>query len=223
MREEDKPREKALAYGMKSLTDRELMAILFGTGIKGKDVFALCNEILDDNKGHISRVAHMSANEFISRYKGIGPAKALTLLAGLELGVRAAADEAKVKAKKLCSSADAFEYMYRHLFNLDHEEFWILLLSRNLTPLREVRIGQGGLTFTAVDQKLIIREALLANASAIMLFHNHPSGQLAPSSQDVVLTRKIKDAAAFFDLHVTDHIIVGHNEFYSFHDEGNVL
>lgn len=220
MKKEELPREKALAHGMKVLTDAELMAILFGTGIQGKDVFALCNEILEDHKGHLSRVARMSAHEFMERYKGIGPAKALTLLAGLELGVRAAADDIGTKDQALSSSKAAFEYMHHNMYNLGHEEFWVLLLKNNLRPLRAFKAGQGGLSMTAVDVKIIVREALVSNSAAMMLFHNHPSGELRPSQQDTALTKKIVNAAALFDIRVLDHIVVGCNEYFSFHDEG---
>lgn len=214
------PREKALANGMKVLSDAELMAILFGTGIQGKDVFALCREILQEHEGHLSRVARMSAHEFMERYKGIGPAKALTLLAGLELGVRAAADELMSEDPKITGSRVAFEYMHHNMYNLDHEEFWVLLLKNNLRPLRAFKAGQGGLSMTAVDVKIVVREALVSNSTAMMLFHNHPSGELRPSSHDAALTKKIVNAAALFDIRVLDHIIIGRNEYFSFHDEG---
>ena len=216
------PREKAMALGMKALTDVELMAILFGTGIQGKDVLALCREILDDNRASLSRVASMSAAEFMDRYKGIGPAKALTLLAGLELGVRAAAEAVEKADEPIASAKQAYDYMNRYLAFLPHEEFWVLLLKNNLKPMRQFKVGQGGLTMTAVDPKIIVREALLSNSTAMMLFHNHPSGALKPSVPDETLTRKIISAAALFDIRVLDHIIIGHGEYYSFHDEGKL-
>ena len=220
--DDQRPREKALSMGMKALSDIELMAILFGTGIKGKGVMEMCREILDDNKGHISRVSNMSAHEFMQRYKGIGPAMALTLLAGLELGVRAAAESVKISEQAITSSKAAYDYMNSHLFNLDHEEFWVLLLKRNLKPLREFRVGQGGLSYTAVDPKIIIREALISNAGSMMLFHNHPSGALETSPQDIALTERIAKAAELFDMRVLDHLIIGHNNYYSFHDDGKL-
>lgn len=216
----EKPREKALREGMKALSDSELMAIVFGTGIQGKDVFSLCDEIVDDNKGHMSRIASLSAREFMERYKGIGPAKALTLLAGIELGVRAAADAAVDIKGRLTSSKAAFDYMYKHFYKLDHEQFWVLLLSNALRPLREIRVGQGGLTATVVDPKIIFKEAVMAGASAIMLFHNHPSGNLEASVQDRSLTSKIGECARLFDIRLLDHIICGNGQFYSFHDNG---
>lgn len=216
------PREKALQYGIKTLSDAELMAILFGTGIKGKGVVELCKDIIDFHNGHLSKIAHTSAREFMQMHKGIGPAKALTLLAGIELGIRAASDAVTINEHAISSSQRAFDYMHRHLYNLDHEEFWVLLLRNNLKPLREFKVGQGGLSATAVDPKIIIREALLSNAASLMIFHNHPSGALKPSSQDEALTQKIVAAAKLFDLRVLDHIIVGHHNYYSFNDEGRL-
>ncbi|MCM1066658.1 MAG: DNA repair protein RadC [Muribaculaceae bacterium] len=214
------PREKAMAHGMKALSAVELMAILFGTGVQGKDVMALCREILDDNRSSLSQVASMSAAEFMKRYKGIGPAKALTLLAGLELGVRAAAEAVECADEPINTAAKAFDYMNRYLAYLGHEEFWVLLLKNNLKPMRQFRVGQGGLAMTAVDPKIIVREALLSNSTAMMLFHNHPSGALSPSAQDEALTKKVVAAAALFDIRVLDHIIIGRGEYYSFHDQG---
>lgn len=217
------PREKALSAGMKSLSDAELMAIIFGTGIRGKNVMDMCREILDSHGGHLSKLARMSAKEVREAYKGIGDAKALTLLAGIELGVRAAADAVKLDEPKMLSSSTAFNYMNEYLYNLDHEEFWVLYLRNNLTPLKASCIGRGGLTATVVDPKVIVREALLLNSCAMMLFHNHPSGVLKPSIQDDSITRKIKDAAALFDMRVIDHLIIGNSAYYSYHDEGNIL
>jgi len=219
---EDRPREKALAQGIKSLTDAELMAIIFATGIKGKSVVQMCQEILNDNQGHISKVANMNVREFMQRYKGIGPAKALTMLAALELGSRSAADALKVENPPISSSAIAHRYMRPYLQGLDHEEFWLLLLKNNLTVIKPVRIGQGGITFTAVDVKIVMREALLAGASAMMLFHNHPSGNKNVSQQDKDLTKKICDAARLMDIRVLDHIIFCGDTYYSFNDQASM-
>ncbi len=216
------PREKALSLGMKALSDEELMAIVFGTGIKGKNVLELCAEILGSYGGHLSKIARMPAAEFIASHKGIGPAKALTLLAGIELGVRAASDAVKVEEPTINTSAKAFDYMHPKLYNLDHEEFWVLYLRHNLKPIKAFRVGQGGRDATVVDAKIVMSQALLCGASAMMLFHNHPSGSLTPSRQDIDLTRKLCEAARVLDLRVLDHIIVGFSDFRSMHDEGDM-
>jgi len=220
--EELRPREKALRLGLKALSNTELMALVFSTGIKGKGVMALCDDILNSYKWHLSSIASTSASDFIKANKGIGPAKAPTFLAGIELGMRAAADAITVERKQIGSSQMAYEYMKPHLSGLDHEQFWILLLNNSLLPVKEVCIGRGGLTMTAVDVKIVVREALLNNSSAMMLFHNHPSGTLRPSVQDEQLTRRIKDACDLLDIRVLDHIVVANHRYYSFHDEGKL-
>lgn len=220
MAEELRPREKALRHGIKSLTDAELMALIFATGIRGKGVVAMCSEILDDNRGHLSQIAEMDAPEFIERYKGIGPAKALTLLAALELGSRSVADSVRRSNEQIFSSEAAAKIMVPHLAYLDHEEFWILLLRHNLSPIRPIRIGQGGLTATVVDIKMLMRQIILAKASAVMLFHNHPSGTLKPSPQDRQLTQRITDACRLMDVRMLDHIIIAGGSHFSFHDNG---
>ncbi len=221
--DELRPREKALADGIRSLTDAELMAIIFSTGIKGKNIIDLCQEILDDNGQHISLVAKMNVREITERYRGIGPAKALTMLAALELGRRSGADSLLVEQVKITDSESAYRFMKPKLEGLPHEEFWILLLRQNCAPIRCVKVGQGGLTGTMVDVKVVLREALLASSPRIMLFHNHPSGNMNPSPQDIALTRKIAEAAGIVDISVLDHIIVGDGSYYSFHDQGNIL
>ena len=214
------PREKALALGIKSLRDAELMAILFGTGIQGKGVVALCDEILEDNKRHLSLLTSMRPDEVIARYKGVGLAKALTLLAALELGSRAAADAIAVSNRPIMNSEMAHEFMKSKLVGLDHEEFWILLMRQNHTVIRAYNVARGGFNATAVDIKVILSEVLMAKSPVMMLFHNHPSGALIPSAQDKALTQRIVSAAGLLDIRVVDHIIISHLGFYSFVDNG---
>ena len=139
MPNELKPREKAMTYGIKSLSDAELMALIFATGIKGKSVLQMCSDILADNGNHISKVAQIDVKEFIRRYKGIGEAKALTMLAALELGSRAAADALRMTDVKITGSDTAYQYIKHKFDGLDHEEFWVLLLKQNGAPIRPVR------------------------------------------------------------------------------------
>lgn len=219
---EERPREKAIAHGIKSLSDAELMAIIFATGIKGKSVVQLCEEILADNNNHISKVAKMSVEEVTKRYKGIGPAKALTMLAALELGTRSAADAILVDEKPISSSQLGYDYMKPYLEALDHEEFWVLLLKQNLRPLKAIRIGQGGVAATVVDLKILFREALRHSSPAMMVFHNHPSGSVIPSGQDNTLTHRILEGGKLLEIRLLDHIIIGDNTYYSYYDSGNL-
>lgn len=217
-----RPREKAMRGGLDSLSDAELMAIVFATGIRGKGVVELSRDILDDVRGHLSRLTRMSVKEITRRYKGIGPAKALTLLAALKLGERSVADALAADEKPVRSSRDAYDYMARRLVALPHEEFWALFLNQAGRVLCERRIGQGGISGTLADVRLLAKAALEELASAVIVFHNHPSGNLQPSTQDDSLTRKLRDALALLDIRLNDHIIVAPGGFYSFHDEGRI-
>ena len=222
MDRDERPREKAIKYGIKSLSDNELMAIIFSTGLKGKSVIEMSRDILSDNKGHLSKVARLSVAEMLKRYKGIGPAKALTLLAALELGSRSAADAATIDDPVVNSSGVAYSIMKHHFERLDHEEFWVLLLSQSGKPIREIKIGQGGVAATAVDVKLIMKAAIEHLASAMIVFHNHPSGNLKPSAQDNALTIKIREAAKLIDTRLNDHIIITDASYYSYNDDGRL-
>lgn len=222
MPDDERPREKALRHGIKSLSDAELMAIIFSTGIKGLSVIDLSRLILKSREGHLSQIAKMSASEFCKEFKGIGPAKALTLLAGLELGARATEDAVKLamERKPITAPEDIRKLMGAELGNLHHEEFWVLYLSQAGKLLKKVQISRGGISATAVDVRLILREAILASASAMILVHNHPSGNLRPSQQDLALTEKTARAAKFHDIRLNDHIIFTDTGYYSFHNEG---
>lgn len=222
MAPEEKPREKALKSGFSALDDSELMAIIFGTGTHGKSVLSLSREILRHHGGHLSYLASMSVKDICRTFKGIGPAKALTLLAGLELGVRAAHDAARIaeREKVLSSPEIIYQVMHESLSGLNHEEFWVLYLNQCGKLIRKERIGIGGVSTTGVDVRIILREALLCLASSIVLVHNHPSGNLRPSPQDEALTRKICEAAKFHDIRVNDHMIFTDRGFFSFHIEG---
>ena len=218
LNEDERPREKALKYGIRSLKDNELMAIIFSTGTQGRSVLEMSQDILDDNDGHLSKVANIDAADFLKRYKGIGPAKALTLLAGLELGRRAARDAANLPNAAITSSLIAYNVMHEHLANLDHEEFWVLMLTNGATVISKEFISSGGQTATVVDVKIIMRRALEQKATRMILFHNHPSGTLRPSMQDDTLTKRIKNAAQLFDIRVDDHIIISAKGYFSYND-----
>lgn len=219
---DDKPREKAIKYGIKTLTDTELMAIIFGTGTSGKSVLQLSSEIIQDNDRHLSKVARLSVADFLRKYKGIGKAKAIALLAALELGSRASADAATLCDPAIRTAADAVNIMRPHLDRLNHEEFWVIYMSQAGRVIREVNISRGGITMTAVDVKLILKYAIELYATTMIIFHNHPSGNLTPSTADDALTKKIVEAAKIMDIRVNDHIIIADNGYYSYHDSGRL-
>lgn len=220
---DSRPRERAMRLGIKTLSDAELMAVIFATGIKGKSVLTLCSEMLHSKGGHLSQLARMTVQEICSQFKGIGPAKAISLLAALELGSRAADDATMIQRDApVDSSQRAYDRMRRHLERLDHEEFWAMLLSQNGRELRRLRIGQGGITATVVDIRQIIRAAIECQATSVIIFHNHPSGNLSPSVQDENITRRLCEACKLFELTVRDHLIVTDSSYYSFHDNGKI-
>lgn len=222
MAESERPREKAIMHGVESLSDAELMAIIFATGIKGKSVVQLCKEILDSKDGHLSKVTKMSVKELCNTYKGIGQVKAITLLAALQLGARAAKDAMVVEEVVISSSRVAYDLMRHRFERIQHEEFWVLLIDRAGHMIRDVRISQGGTAATVVDVKLIMKSAIESLAASIILFHNHPSGALRPSIEDDRLTKRIKEASAILDIRVSDHLIVTSTSYYSYADQGRI-
>lgn len=218
---EDKPREKAINSGIASLSDTELIALLLGGGMKGKSVLELSKEIYHSCNNSLAEVARMSIRDMCRRFQGIGPAKAVTLAAALELGARRTDIKTDEKPQIKCSR-DAYVLLPSSMINNHAEEFWIILLSRSNKVIGKERISKGGTTATVVDVKLIIRHAIEYLAQGIILAHNHPSGNLIPSVQDDALTTKVKQAAALLDINVLDHLIVSNTGYYSYNDEGRL-
>lgn len=219
----ERPREKAMEHGFASLTDAEVMAIIFATGVKGVSVVELCHQILDKNLNHLSLVTKKSVKELCEEHKGIGPVKAITLLAALELGRRASEDAALLaEDKPIFSSVEAYNMCKSLFLWKKHEEFWALYLSRSNHIIRKERISQGGTHATVVDIKMVLKPAIMSQASSMILCHNHPSGNLKPSYEDDKLTQRIKDGAQIFDMRVFDHLIVTDGGYYSYADHGKL-
>ncbi len=215
--ESDRPREKLLEKGKKSLTDAELIAILMGSGNTEETAVDLAKRILVDNKNNLIELSNKSVADLI-KYKGIGEAKAISIIAALELGFRRR--QADVIEKKLIiSSKDSFEYMSLHLCDASYEQFWIILLNNVNRIITHKIISEGSITATVIDIKKIFNFIIESNASGIVLCHNHPSGNLKPSKYDIDLTKKIKGACKFFETRLIDHIIFGTNNYFSFLDE----
>lgn len=218
------PRERAVESGIKALTDIELIAILLGSGIKGKNVIELATEILRKVDGHLSYLTTTPIETLSERHTGLGSARSITLLAAIELGLRAAADARRVQIDRvrLTDAEHSAELMRHHFTGLDHEEFWVMMLNNSLGFIREFRVSSGGTRSTVVDPKLIIRPMLNANASRAILFHNHPSGTLQPSTDDINLTLRVREAARLFDMDIIDHIIITDRGFYSMYENGKL-
>ena len=215
--EEDRPREKLLKRGEAALTDAELLAILLGSGNRNETAVGLARRILRDVDDSLSALARKSIAEF-KQYNGIGTAKAVTLMAALELGRRRRLAQANQQTK-IRSSKDVFDRMQPILSDLSHEEFWVLYLNNANVVLHSEKHTQGGLTGTLVDSRIVLKQALLLGAVAIILVHNHPSGTLVASQSDKVLTKKMQNAARTLDIKVLDHLIITEKAYFSFADE----
>jgi DNA repair protein RadC len=216
--EDDRPREKLITKGKSALSDAELLAILLRSGSKNETAVDLSKSILAEVSGNLLELAKLSLADLM-KHRGIGEAKALSIIAALELGQRCRVSEVAVK-EKISGSKDVFEYFQSNLAGNLYEEFWILLLSRANTIIRKINISQGGIAGTVADPKKIFKTALEHNASNIILCHNHPSGNIKPSEADIKLTNKLKQAGELMDIGVLDHIIIGDNTYFSFADEG---
>ncbi|CAM3778098.1 DNA repair protein RadC [Mucilaginibacter galii] len=215
--EEDRPREKLNAQGRRALSDAELIAILIGSGSRNESAVELSKRILHHYENDLQKLGKVSVSE-LSKFKGIGEAKAISIIAALELGHRRG--DTEIKAPEIVNgSRSVYNVLKRHLVDLNHEEFWILLLSRNCKIIAKELISKGGLSGTVADPKIIFGIALQHQASSIILAHNHPSGNLKPSQQDIDLTKKIHAAGRILDIGVLDHLIITDGGFFSFADE----
>jgi len=216
--EHDRPREKLLEKGQKALSDAELLAIIIGSGSANESAVDLSKRILASVSNNLSELSRLGIPDLL-RFKGIGHAKAINIIAVLELGRRRRQSES-LQRQTITSSRDAFELMQPILGDLAYEEFWVITLNRSNKVKRTICISEGGVEGTVADPKKIFKMALEDNASGIIICHNHPSGALRPSENDVKITRKCKEAGAFMELPVLDHIIIAHEKYFSFADEG---
>lgn len=216
--EDDRPREKLMAKGRKSLSDAELLAILIGSGTKEKSAVDLSQELLNECQNNLKEFSRKTIGD-LCKFKGIGEAKAITILAALELGRRRKGSNYSSK-EKVTSSRVIYNYVKPLFEDLHFEEFHILLLNRANEINKAVKISQGGFASTVVDGKLVFKAALDHSACSIILCHNHPSGQIAPSPQDIKLTKDLVDFGRFIDLPVMDHVIFTDNGYFSFADNG---
>lgn len=215
---DDRPREKLLQKGRDALTDAELLAILIGSGSRNESAVDLCKKILSATGNNLSELGRFSIKQ-LTGFKGIGEAKAVTIVAALELGRRRRAGEALEK-KKISSSNSVFELMQPVIGELPHEEFWVIYLNNSNKVIDRFQLSKGGITGTLVDVRLALKKALEVGATAIILSHNHPSGNLNPSTADKQLTQKLKTGGESLDIKVLDHIIVTEKSYFSFADEG---
>lgn len=217
---EDRPREKLAALGADALTNAELLAILIGSGSENETSVSLMQRVLHDCDDNLSSLGKLSLHE-LTAYRGIGPAKAITIMAAMELGRRRAASR-PADRPQITSSQSIYDLMAEKLRDLHTEECHVILLNNALRLIGTKCVSRGGLTGTTVDVRLVLREALLARATSIALCHNHPSGTLKPSRADDELTRRVSEAAAQVDLKLIDHLIITDGAYYSYNDEGRL-
>lgn len=217
---EDRPREKLLANGRRALTDAELMAIIIGSGSRNETALELSKRILKAVDNNLDELGKKDA-DFFYQFKGVGEAKAINIIAALELGCRRKLSE-KTDTKKIICSQDAANMVMPLLCNLDHEEFWILLLNNQNIVIHKFMASKGGLTCTTIDVRIIMKIAVEKSSVSMILCHNHPSGVLRPSAQDIQITQKLQQAGNLLDIRVLDHIIVAGDNFYSFIDNGKM-
>jgi len=217
--QEDRPREKMASAGTEALTNAELLAILIGSGSTKESAVDLMKRILADCKNNLNTLGKMSIRE-LCQYNGIGEAKAITILAACELGKRRQA-ETPEERPDLGTATRIYNHMHPVMQDLDVEEFWALLMNQHYRLIKKVRISHGGITETAVDIRIIMREAVLANCTILAVCHNHPSGSLTPSHADKDLTRSIKRACEVMNIKFLDHVIVTDGQYYSFHEQGH--
>ncbi|NOR73991.1 MAG: DNA repair protein RadC [Draconibacterium sp.] len=215
---EDRPREKMLLKGSRFVTDAELIAILIGSGNTSETAVELSKRILNSTNNNLNELGRKGI-DYLKTFNGIGEAKAVTIMAALELGKRR--KEAEVFSNnKITGSKDAADYFQPILGDLNHEEFWIMLLNRGNKILDTFMVSQGGISGTVIDVRLILKKAINSLASSIILCHNHPSGTMQASDADLKITKKINDATKIMDISVIDHIIIAQNQYLSFADEG---
>ena len=215
---EDRPREKMADLGTEALSNAELLAILIGSGSTDESAVELMKHVLADCNNNLNTLGKKSIQD-LTKYKGIGEAKAITILAACELGKRRQA-ETPEERPDLGTATKIYRHMHHLMQDLDVEEFWVLLMNQHYRLIKKVKISHGGITETAVDIRIIIREAVLANTTILAVCHNHPSGNLTPSRADEELTKSIQKACELMRIHFMDHVIVTDGQYYSFHELG---
>jgi DNA repair protein RadC len=216
--EEDRPREKLMRLGPSALSDAELLAILVGSGSTKEDAVTLMKRILADCNNNLNTLGKKSIHD-LCQFNGVGPAKAISILAACELGKRRQQEKPEERPD-LGTATRIYNHMHPLMQDLDVEEFWLLLMNQNYRLIKKVRIAHGGISEVTVDIRILIREAVLNNATILAVCHNHPSGSLRPSRADDDLTRSIRQACDLMRIKFMDHVIITDGAYYSYHEEG---
>lgn len=217
---EDRPREKMKRLGAEALSNSELLAILIGSGNTKESAVDLMKRVMDNCNNNLNTLGKKSISE-LCEYEGIGPAKAITILAACELGKRRQLEKAEQRLD-LASAAAIYEHMHPLMQDLDVEEAWVLLMNQNFKLIKKVRISHGGISETAVDVRVIMKHAILNNATVLALCHNHPSNNPRPSGDDDRLTTRMKEACKLMRIFFLDHLIITDGRYFSYHEEGRI-
>jgi DNA repair protein RadC len=217
---EDRPREKMASLGAESLSDAELLAILIGSGSPQESAVDLMKRVLNDCRNNLNTLGKKSVQE-LCEYNGIGEAKAITILAACELGKRRQLEKAQER-ERINSAVAIYEHMHPLMQDLSTEEAWILLMNQDYKLIKTVRISRGGISETAVDVRIILKEALLCNATVLALCHNHPSNSIRPSNDDNHLTERVKRACDTMRIYLLDHVIITDGAYYSYREQGRL-
>jgi DNA repair protein RadC len=215
---EDRPREKLIAKGLSSLSDAELIAILIGSGTRNESAVELAKRILKNSNNNLNELGKLSMKDLMKE-KGIGEARAISIVSALELGRRRNSSDTTTKLS-VRSSRDVYEAIQPSIGDLPYEEFWVLYLNRSNKIIEKKKISQGGITGTVTDIRIILKEAVNILSTGLILCHNHPSGNIKPSDSDISLTKKLKEASKYFDINLLDHVIIADKNYFSFADEG---
>jgi len=218
--EEDRPREKLERLGPQALSDAELLAILVGSGSTKEDAVTLMKHILNDCKNNLNTLGKLTIHD-LCQYNGVGPAKAITIIAACELGKRRQKEQPEERPM-LNSAIRIYNHMHPLMQDLDTEEFWVLLMNQHFKLIKQLRIAQGGINQVTVDIRIIMREALKVNTTVMAICHNHPSGSINPSREDDAITKRIQNACQLMEIHLLDHIIVTDGCYYSYHESGKI-
>jgi len=217
---EDRPREKLLSKGITSLSSAELLAILIRSGGPDASAVELARQILKQADNNLQELGRKTVNDLV-KHNGMGPVKAITIVAALELGRRRKKTEIRDKIR-ISGSQDVYNLFQPMIGDLAHEEFWVLFMNRSNRVIDNIRISQGGISGTVIDVRLILKNALDRLSSSLILCHNHPSGNLKPSDADIKITSKISESSRTMDIQLLDHIIIADNSYFSFSDEGMI-
>lgn len=218
--EEDRPREKMLRLGAQALSNAELLAILIGSGTQDESAVELMKRVLGDCKNNLNTLGKMTVHE-LTQYKGVGAAKAVAILAACELGKRRQQEKPEERPA-MDSAATIYEYMHPRMQDLDTEEAWVLLMNQKFRLIEAVQISHGGISETAVDVRVILKNALLRNATVIALSHNHPSNSPYPSTDDDRITEHLQKACDTMRIYLLDHVVVADGSYYSYRDHGKL-